>query len=105
VANQEVAEKKPSQFAEALAPVRTYFRETFGELRKVHWPSWPDARMLTGVVLAVMAAMAVFLGLFDLAFGELIIRVLRVEIVFIAVTVVIALSIVVLVVFAGRDRR
>jgi hypothetical protein len=52
-----------------------------------------------------MAAMAVFLGLFDLAFGELIIRVLRVEIVFIAVTVVIALSIVVLVVFAGRDRR
>ena len=52
-----------------------------------------------------MVVMAFFLGLADLAFGELMIRVLRVELVFIAVAVVIALSIVVLVVFAGRDRR
>jgi preprotein translocase subunit SecE len=105
MANQEVAEKKPSQFAEMLTPVRTYFRETFGELRKVHWPTWPEARSLTGIVLAVMVVMAFLLGLADLAFGELMIRVLRVELVFIAVAVVIALSIVVLVVFAGRDRR
>lgn len=105
MANQEVAEKKPSQVAEALAPVRTYFRETFGELRKVHWPTWPEARSLTGIVLAVMVAMALFLGVFDFLFGELMIRVLRLEAVFIAVAVVIALSIVVLVVFAGRERR
>jgi preprotein translocase SecE subunit len=105
MANQEVAEKKPSQLAETFAPVRTYFRETFGELRKVHWPTWPEARTLTGIVLAVMVVMAIFLGLADLAFGELMIRVLRVELVFIAVAVVIALAVVVLVVFAGRDRR
>jgi len=105
VANQEVAEKKPSQVTEMLAPARTYFRETFGELRKVHWPTWPEARSLTVIVLAVMVAMALFLGVFDFLFGELMIRVLRLEAVFIAVAVVIALSIVVLVVFAGRERR
>jgi preprotein translocase subunit SecE len=105
MANQEVAEKKPSQIAGFFAPVQKYFRETFGELRKVHWPTWPEARTLTGVVLAVMLAMAIFLGLFDFLFGELMIRVLRLEIIYIAVAVVISLSIIVLVLFAGRDRR
>jgi preprotein translocase SecE subunit len=104
VANQDLAEKKPSAVAEFFAPVRTYFRETFGELRKVHWPTWPEARNLTAVVLAVMTAMALFLGAFDFAFGELIIGVLAVNYVAIAIMTVIALSVVVLVLFAGRDR-
>jgi preprotein translocase subunit SecE len=105
MANQEVAEKKPSQTAELFAPAREYFRQTLGELRKVHWPTWPEARTLTAVVLSVMVAMGVLLGLFDFAFEALMLNVLSVEIVSIAILAVIALAIIVLVVFAGRERR
>ena len=51
-------EKKPN------AIVR-YVRETTGELRKVSWPTWPEARQLTYIVLAVMVVMALFLALVD----------------------------------------
>ena len=34
--------------------IQRYFRETTGELRKVSWPTWPEARRLTGLVLLVM---------------------------------------------------
>ncbi len=46
--------------------VQRYFNETSGELRKVSWPSWPDARQLTILVIIVMVATGVFLGLVDL---------------------------------------
>ena len=91
--------------SEFFAPVRNYLRETIGELRKVHWPSWPEARNLTAVVLAVMVAMAIFLGAFDLLFGELMIRVLKQDIIFIGIAVFLALAIIVLVLFAGKERR
>ena len=51
-------EKKPN------AIVR-YVRETTGELRKVSWPTWPEARQLTYIVLAVMVVMALFLAVVD----------------------------------------
>ena len=51
-------EKKPN------AIVR-YVRETTGELRKVSWPTWPEARQLTIIVVGVMVVMALFLGLVD----------------------------------------
>jgi preprotein translocase subunit SecE len=105
MANQDIAEKKPSIGSESFSGVRTYFRETFGELRKVHWPTWPEARTLTAVVLAVMAAMAIFLGLFDLAFGWVMNRVILLDLIGISILVTIALAIIVLVVFAGKDRR
>lgn len=34
--------------------VQRYFRETLGELRKVNWPTWPETKRLTGLVLLVM---------------------------------------------------
>lgn len=43
-------------------PLVRYFRETRGELRKVTWPTRDEAWRLTLIVLAVTAAMAVFLG-------------------------------------------
>ena len=46
-------------------PIQAFFRETIGELRKVSWPTWPEARQLTGLVLLVMAAVGVILGLTD----------------------------------------
>jgi preprotein translocase subunit SecE len=47
-------------------PIAHFYRETVGELRKVSWPSRAEAMNLTGIVLVVLVAMAVFLGLIDL---------------------------------------
>lgn len=48
-------------------PIQAYLRETVGELRKVSWPTWPEARQLTGLVLLVMVVMGIILGLTDAA--------------------------------------
>ena len=45
--------------------IQLFFRETSGELRKVSWPTWPEARQLTLLVLAVMVVMGAILGLTD----------------------------------------
>ena len=42
--------------------VQRYFRETLGELRKVNWPTWPEAKRLTGLVLLVMLVVGIFLA-------------------------------------------
>ncbi len=36
-----------------------------GELHKVSWPTWPEARQLTWIVLVVMFVMGVILGVTD----------------------------------------
>ena len=51
--------------------IQRYFRETTGELRKVSWPTWPEARRLTGLVLMVMVAMGLFLAGVDYLAGQL----------------------------------
>ena len=45
--------------------IRRFFRETIGELRRVHWPTWPEARRLTIIVIIVLVIMALFLWLVD----------------------------------------
>jgi preprotein translocase subunit SecE len=52
--------------------VQRYFRETSGELRKVNWPTWPEARHLTQLVLLVMLIVGVFLATIDYLSGALI---------------------------------
>jgi preprotein translocase subunit SecE len=47
--------------------IQSFFRETTGELRKVSWPTWPEARQLTGLVLLVMVVMGIILGVTDAA--------------------------------------
>jgi preprotein translocase subunit SecE len=42
--------------------VQRYIRETTGELRKVNWPTWPEARHLTQLVLLVMVVVGAFLA-------------------------------------------
>ncbi len=56
-----------------------YFRETMAELRKVRWPSREETWMLTRVVLVVTLAMAVFLGVLDFVFRQLLSGVLRAQ--------------------------
>ncbi len=57
-----MAEKAKSKKAN---PIVAFFRETTGELRKVTWPTWPEARQLTGLVLLVMLIIGIILGLTD----------------------------------------
>ena len=57
-----MAEKAKSKKAN---PIVAFFRETAGELRKVSWPTWPEARQLTGLVLLVMGIIGVILGITD----------------------------------------
>ena len=52
--------------------VQRYIRETSGELRKVNWPTWPEARHLTQLVLLVMLIVGVFLATIDYLSGALI---------------------------------
>ncbi len=67
MAEKEKKVKKSSENA-----IQRYFRETTGELRKVNWPTWPEARRLTGLVLLVMLIMGIFLAGIDfLAHGML----------------------------------
>jgi preprotein translocase subunit SecE len=57
-----LAEKDKSKKPNAI---QLFFRETTGELKKVSWPTWPEARQLTLLVLVVMVAMGILLGLTD----------------------------------------
>jgi preprotein translocase subunit SecE len=52
--------------------VQRFFRETMGELRRVSWPTWPEARNLTVIVIIVLVIMAIFLWLVDSSATELI---------------------------------
>jgi preprotein translocase subunit SecE len=45
--------------------LQRFIRETTGELRRVSWPSWQEARNLTIIVIIVLVIMAVFLDLVD----------------------------------------
>ena len=51
--------------------IQSFFRETTGELRKVTWPTWPEARQLTIIVLAVMVFMGILLGVTDVGARQL----------------------------------
>ena len=51
--------------------IRRYFNETTGELKKVSWPSWAEARQLTVLVIIVMVVVGIFLGLVDFGAASL----------------------------------
>ncbi|MFQ5943134.1 MAG: preprotein translocase subunit SecE [Anaerolineales bacterium] len=53
-------------------PISRYLRETSGELKKVTWPTRPDALRLTGLVLVVVFISSAVLGLFDYVFAQLV---------------------------------
>jgi preprotein translocase subunit SecE len=56
--------------------IQRYFRETFGELRKVSWPTRQEATSLTIVVLIVIAVMSTFLGVLDFIYSRFFILIL-----------------------------
>ena len=65
-----MAQKKKRQ--NIFQKIQRFWRETTGELRKVTWPTPPEAWKMTKIVLLVMIVMAAILGVLDLAFSRLI---------------------------------
>jgi preprotein translocase subunit SecE len=65
-----VAEKKDEkkEYKQPNFFVRTW-RETVGELRKVSWPTLPEARRLTVIVIITMIGTGFVLGLLDFIFS------------------------------------
>jgi preprotein translocase subunit SecE len=51
--------------------IQRYVNETSGELRKVSWPTWSEARQLTILVIIVMVVIGIFLGLVDFGANKL----------------------------------
>ena len=45
--------------------IKRFFRETIGELKRVNWPTWPEARRLTIIVIIVLVIMSFFLWIVD----------------------------------------
>jgi preprotein translocase subunit SecE len=66
------AQEQNSFFGNIRDGIVNFYRETVGELRKVVWPTWTEARNLTIIVLLVILVMAIVLGSFDWLFAQLI---------------------------------
>ncbi len=65
-----MAEKnKPTKKRNAI---QRWWRETIGELRKVVWPTPPEAWRLTKIVILVIVVVGAFLGLLDFVFSKII---------------------------------
>ena len=64
MAKSRAASKKKSN------PVVRYLRETRAELKKVTWPTRPEATKLTIIVLIVVAFMSARLGTLDYIFSR-----------------------------------
>ncbi len=43
-----------------------YLREVWAELRKTVWPTWPELRQMTWVVIVTVVLFGIFLGFLDL---------------------------------------
>lgn len=50
---------------------REYHLAAIGEVRKVNWPSMPDTKRMTIVVVVVVAVFAVILAVFDIAWSKI----------------------------------
>ena len=51
--------------------IQRFFQETVGELRKVSWPSRPEAIRMTEIVLVVIFIMAIILGGLDFIYARI----------------------------------
>lgn len=66
--------EKPKEKTQVKKPgkIAVWWNETLGEMRKVTWPTVPEARRMTGIVLLVMAGTALFFGILDWIFSRII---------------------------------
>jgi preprotein translocase subunit SecE len=65
------ARRKMNIFQRFGHNVRRYFSDTYGELRKVSWPSRQEAIRLTQIVIVVIFIMAAVLGGLDWVYSKI----------------------------------
>ncbi len=53
-----------------MSRIRRFFNEAWTELKKVTWPTPAQARNLTVLVLAVSAAVGLYITFFDVIFTQ-----------------------------------
>ena len=56
--------------------ITTYFKEVRAEMKHVSWPTRRQVVVYTAVVIGISLAVAVYLGLLDYVFAELIKKVI-----------------------------
>lgn len=47
-----------------------YYLSSIGELRKVAWPTWPDTKRMTLIVVVVVSIFAVIVSIFDIFWAK-----------------------------------
>lgn len=55
-----------------LGNIKGFFNEVLIELKKCHWPTWPELQQSTIVVIISMLILSAFVGVSDLGLGWLI---------------------------------
>lgn len=55
-----------------FAWIKKFFAESRQELRHVNWPTRSEAVRLTSIVIGISLGLALFLGLFDYIFTDII---------------------------------
>lgn len=73
----KTADRKEKVPAKKKGKIAVWWQETLGELRKVSWPTIPEARRMTVIVLAVMGATALFFGVLDWIFSQFVGLIIR----------------------------
>jgi preprotein translocase subunit SecE len=48
-----------------LGRVVDFLRDVRGEVRKVTWPTWPELKKATGVIIVFVITLGVLIGLMD----------------------------------------
>jgi len=54
-----------------VSRIQRFVQDSWQELKKVNWPTPRQARNLTAVMLAISAAVAIYISAFDYVFGLL----------------------------------
>jgi len=52
-----------------MSNLSQYFKDTFAELKQVHWPTQKQAMLYTVLVIVISVIVALFLGAFDFVFN------------------------------------
>lgn len=66
-----IAETRQSVFAARLQPIRTMFRDSLAEMKKVNWPDQQTTRNLTIVVIGISTFLGILLGGIDFVLEKL----------------------------------
>ena len=59
-----------------LDKISKFLKEVKVELKKVAWPTWPELKGSTGVVLFLVLVMVVIIGGFDRIFEMIVVKLL-----------------------------